>query len=1362
MTAGISPPGSVDVPGVGQAGHSLADFARQCADTFATSASPRTVSAPLDLVIIDSAVHDTSQLAAGVADGAEVILLSEDRGGIEQITEILASRSNVRSLHVVSHGDPGSLQIGNETLNAETLNQNVDRIRTWSTSFAEGADVLLYGCRVGEGTVGAQFVARIAELTGTDVAASTDTTGAADQRANWDLELHVGHVDVGIAFSQMVVEQYQSVLPITIHAAGSTGEERIELQIDGQTVQSWDGVGGDYFGGDFESLTYTGPAVSADRIRVAFVNDGTTASGADRNVRVDRITIDGVDYQTEHPGVFSTGTYVDPIGCVPGFQQSEYLHCSGYFEYSSSATGGSTITIRAAGATGDEAMSLQINGQTVRTWNNVGGNYVAGQFQDFTYQAGTNVTADQIRIAFINDGSTASGADRNLRIDGITVDGVNYEAEAPEVFSTGTWIDPVGCVPGFQQSEFLHCGGYLEFSSTPSSGSTLTVQAAGSTGEETMELQIDGVTVRAWNGIGGNYDAGVFQSFTYTAAETITPDRVRVVFSNDGLSAAGADRNLRVNHLQIDGVIFETESATVLSTGTWIEGIGCEPGFVQGEFLHCGGYFDFGSGRPGVIQLATSVLEVNEAAGSISINVLRQEGSDGRMTVDYATIASSATDGSDFTGVAGTLVFADGETLKTVTVPVLQDTLQESNETFSFAIDNANGGAALRPPRTATITIRDDDTLLPSFPNFSAAQNLTRNGTATIVSNRLQLTPAVNNNVGSAFFAAPLQVDAQTSFQTSFALQIAGGQGTGGADGMAFVVQNSTAGANAIAGAAGGSLGYSGIANSLAIEFDTYQNPFDVNANHVSVLTKGNLTTPLITRSAPLDLNGGQPIFAWVDYNGNTNDLSVFMASSSVKPNAPILTTSVDLADLVGSQAYVGFTAATGGLNNTHSILNWQLNTDVPPQTEPPTPGSQLVTELVTSGLVQPTSVDWVADGTVMLIAEQRGLVRAVQNGQLLTTPFLDIRNQVNGTRDRGLLDMAVHPDFENNPYVYLLYTYDPPEVFNFASDPLAGPDRNGNRAGRLTRVTANAATGYTTAVPGSEVVLLGTNSTWQNFNAFVNSTTNFTEPPAGILPDGTNLQDFINSDSESHTVGSLDFGPGGALYVSIGDGASYNRVDPRAVRVQDIDNLSGKVLRIDPITGDGLPSNPFYEASNPDSNRSKVFQYGLRNPFRIAVDQVTGGVYVGDVGWTTWEELNLAGPGANFGWPYYEGGSGTNIRTPGYRDLPQAQAFYASGQAATPAILALNHSSDGINAIVMGDVYRGTTYPAEYVGDVFFNDLGQGIVRNVSFGANGQITSIQTFATGAQIVVQIKQGPDGNLYYVDLNDGQVGRWTFV
>jgi len=1334
------------------------------AEASTTNAADQPASDPVSqvkpIVFLDSRVSYSDQLASDARDRAEVIVIDSNQSAIEVITKSLQQRSNLPAIHLVGHGQAGAMQLGRDGLTRAMVEAYRMELQTWRSAMARGGDILMYGCHTGAGSEGTQFLEGFAGVTQLDVAASTNATGMDGLNADWNLENQVGTIESQVVFSQQLQQAYVATLPITIRAAGQTGDESMSLQVDGVTVQTWNNVGGNFNSGVYQSFTYDGDGISADRIRVTFNNDLTGPGGYDRNLRVESIRTDSLTIRTIEPQVFASGAW-DPVNNRPtsGFLQTERLFVNGYFQFAEPNSVGSSITIAAAGQTGQEQMQLLVDNQIVATWSGIGGNAAQDQYQSFTYNASRTVTADQIRVAFTNDFFSVN-TDRNLYVNSVTIDGQVYRTDAPTVLSTATWSSSTNDVrPGFYQSNALHANGYVAFSTnTTNQGSQIIIRASGSEGGEQMQLKIAGQTVRSWVVDRGAED-NQFQWYGYRAASNANADQLQIAFVGDSYVAGVFDANLRVDRVSINNIIFETESPSVLSTGTWQDGF--QPRFASSEYLNTDGFFQYSQGgsNPGALSLASSRTTVDENAGQATVVVQRTGGSNGSMLVDYTLVAGTASPVLDYSAPAsGVLIFLPGQTSASIPILIIDDSLFEGNETFNVTIDNLRGTGTLAAPRTATVLINDNDTVLPTFSSFTSTQSLQLNGNAALDAGTLRLTSAANNLRGSAFFTTPLPVTSTTSFQTNFGFRLDGGQGIAGADGFAFLLQNATAGASALGSGAGGAMGYNGISNSVIIEFDTFQNPGEISNNHVSILVGGS-SVPLTTRNVSFDFNSGSNLRAWIDYNGDARELAVYVSNGTTKPTAAIATAALDLAAIVGNRAFMGFTAATGGANNNHRILDWNVVL-TPPVIVPPPPGTSLVNEVVSSGYVRPTAIEFSPDGRNMYVAQQSGEVYVVRDGARQTTPFIDISAQVNGTRDRGLLDIAVHPDFANNPYVYLLYTYDPPEVFQNTSNALAGPDRNGNRAGRLIRVTANAATNFTTAVAGSEFILLGRNSTWANFNAFVNSTNNFTEPPAGIV-NGVNIQDFIASDSESHTVGSLEFGIDGALFVSIGDGTSYNQVDPRTIRVQDIDNLSGKILRIDPITGQGLSSNPFFNG-DANANRSKVYQLGLRNPFRISVDPVTGELFVGDVGWTQWEEINSAGPGANFGWPYFEGGNGTSLRTGGYQNLAAAQTFYASGQPVQAPLLGLNHAATGINAIVAGPVYRGTTYPGQYVGDLFYNDLGQGIVSNISFNPDGSIASTQTFATGAQAVVQIVQGVDGNMYYVDLDDGRIGRWLFV
>ncbi|MEH2252486.1 DUF4347 domain-containing protein, partial [Nostoc sp.] len=166
------------------------------------------------LVVIDPRVEDYPMLAGGVHEGANVLILDLHRDGVEQITEMLVDHP-ASALHIVCHGSPGCLALGNTYLNLETLNYYSRELQAWS-AFLASAPVFLYGCNVAAGEVGEAFLARLHYLTRANIAASANPTGSAKKGGNWELEVTLGDIEGPLAFSEAVREAYTSVLSLPL------------------------------------------------------------------------------------------------------------------------------------------------------------------------------------------------------------------------------------------------------------------------------------------------------------------------------------------------------------------------------------------------------------------------------------------------------------------------------------------------------------------------------------------------------------------------------------------------------------------------------------------------------------------------------------------------------------------------------------------------------------------------------------------------------------------------------------------------------------------------------------------------------------------------------------------------------------------------------------------------------------------------------------------------------------------------------------------------------------------------------------------------------------------------------------------
>lgn len=219
-----------------------------------------------------------------------------------------------------------------------------------------------------------------------------------------------------------------------------------------------------------------------------------------------------------------------------------------------------------------------------------------------------------------------------------------------------------------------------------------------------------------------------------------------------------------------------------------------------------------------------------------------------------------------------------------------------------------------------------------NYADFSSVAGLTINANAAQVGNVLRVTPANFNQAGSAFSTSTVSLASGASFSTYFQFRFTDAGGscdsfsplTCGADGLAFVVQ--TLGNNV--GGLGGGIGYDGISNSIAVEFDTWNNGGidDSSSNHIGIDVNGNIDSVVLAEVTEADMNNGDIWNAWIDYNSVTQLLEARLTRSSTRPTTAMVTHTIDLASVLGTtNAFVGFTSGTGAAFANHDVLAWTL-----------------------------------------------------------------------------------------------------------------------------------------------------------------------------------------------------------------------------------------------------------------------------------------------------------------------------------------------------------------------------------------------------------------------------------------------------
>lgn len=323
-------------------------------------------------------------------------------------------------------------------------------------------------------------------------------------------------------------------------------------------------------------------------------------------------------------------------------------------------------------------------------------------------------------------------------------------------------------------------------------------------------------------------------------------------------------------------------------------------------------------------------------------------------------------------------------------------------------------------------------------------------------------------------------------------------------------------------------------------------------------------------------------------------------------------------------------------------------------------------------------------DNTSWYVLQQDGLILRFSHQPTAssTTEVLNINDHVEfAGNETGLLGAVAHPQFMSNRYLFLYYT---------------GKNAAGDLETRVARYTQN------------------TNGTFDRQSELILLT--------------------IDRPFSNHVGGQLAFDKDGYLYIASGDGGSGG--DPLQMG-QNLGELLGKILRIDVNTPSAAgnysipPTNPFINTSGA---RPEIWAYGLRNPWRFSFDKQTNDLWVGDVGQSAWEEVNLVTRGGNYGWGDMEGNG-----------CYSGRSTCSTANKIKP--LHIINQSTGACSVIGGYVYRGAAYPAVQ-GTYFFTDYCLNSMQSIT-RSSGSNLKLQTHGTGAANTVSFAQDNQGELYTI-------------
>lgn len=727
------------------------------------SAAPSPVGQGRSLAFVDARVEDVATLVAGLAPGVEVAILDPNRDGMAQMSEILAGREGIASIHIISHGSVGRVQLGATTLSLSALQDYQAQLQSWGNALTKEADILFYGCNLASSPEGVQFVKEIAALTGADVAASDDLTGNRALGGDWDLEVFTGSIESDLALQVWARSAYgavfDTVTDLQVSAAsyfGSAGDDAgnaVEIAPD-NTILLAGTVGSQ---GQVLRLDATGQTV------LASYAVGTNIQDMDINRSNGNITVVGDSGATTLSSDGSVLWTVTLSGST-NTRRVAVAQDGTVALLESNNSGNHQVTVLSAAGTQLGSFAINQTGQEtsvddIAIDSNAGSVFVAGYRQ----------VASNLQLPLFRSYDYAG-----------SVKWSNYEFSAAQAVSKGDTADTRGLRLAMGRDGMLYYAGSLDGGTTVYRRNSQDINL-----NATYNVNIDNYTNTSNTNVGkygyfarvnpatgevlkGQYvvnrlSSGKGNSFGINA---IAADESGQVFIGGSSAASVPDRaQLKINGASVgnytsgEGAViaispdFTSRELVAVWTGngtgaaSGVNGIAAANGVraiastVSGSMMTAnpvraslaGGkdiYFSVWGNTtlPAISITDVTVTEGDAGMLNAEFSVSLSQAPTGNVTFDFTTAEGTATAGSDYVAQTGTLTFTPGGSLsQKISIAIAGDAIFEANETFFVNLSNVSSNATIADNQ-GVATLLNDDSKPPtdiSLSNNSVAENST-------------------------------------------------------------------------------------------------------------------------------------------------------------------------------------------------------------------------------------------------------------------------------------------------------------------------------------------------------------------------------------------------------------------------------------------------------------------------------------------------------------------------------------------------------------------------------------------------------------------------------------------------------------